>query len=94
LQQLGVGRQEVRRRHHVEDLAGAELDHRLVLARDAADARGGVVPPLLLQQERLVDEVIRPLLPRLGREALILRQRLDARLAAVVSDHLLAGMAG
>ena len=76
----GIGQQEVRRREHVEHLARGELDHVLVLLRDAAHAGGRVVPPLLLQQERLVDEVVRPLLPRLAGEAPVLRQRLDAGL--------------
>ena len=48
---------------------------------DAGHARGGVVPPLLVEQERLVNQVERPLLP-LGRgKALVLRQRLNAGLA-------------
>ena len=41
-----------------------ELDDVLVLLGDAADAGGGVVPPLLLQQEGLVDQVVGPALPR------------------------------
>ena len=51
----GIGRGEVRRREHVEELARAERDHVLVLLRDAAHAGRRVVPPLLRQQERLVD---------------------------------------
>ena len=46
-----VRRQEIRGRAHVEDLARQELDHGLVLLRDAVDPGRGVVPPLLLQQE-------------------------------------------
>ena len=41
------------------------------------------MPPLLRQQVRLIENVEGPLLPRLGREALILQQRLDARLGSL-----------
>ena len=81
-QHLGIGEQEIRRRDHVEHLARHELDDVLVLLGDAAHAGRRVVPPLLLEQERLVDEVVRPLLPLLAGEAPILRQRLDAAAAS------------
>ena len=43
------------------------------------DAGHRVVPPLLIQQERLVDEVERRLLPARMVEAVVLGQRNDAR---------------
>ena len=52
--------------------------HILVLLRYAAHASGGVVPPLLLQQEGLPDEVERPFAPIFADKPPILRQRLDA----------------
>jgi len=45
----------------------------------AGDAGRRVMPPLLMQQERLVNEVEGPLLPCLAAKAPILRQRFDAR---------------
>jgi hypothetical protein len=44
---------------------------------------GGVVPPLLVQQEALMDHVEGPLLPSRCRKAPILLQRFDASLAVV-----------
>ncbi len=79
LEDLRIGRDEVGRRHHVQELARAERDHPLVLPRDAAHAGRRVVPPLLRQQEALVDRVEGRLAPRLVDEAPVLRQRLDAR---------------
>ena len=52
----------------------------MLLWAGARDPGERVVPPLLLEQERLLDEVERRLLPRLVAEAAVLRQRLDARL--------------
>src|ERR1700730_7695509 len=49
----------------------------------------GVEPPLLLQQERLVHDVEGPLLPCGAVEALVLRQRRDARVAAPALDRAL-----
>ena len=45
---------EIRRRHHVEDLPGGELDDVLVLSRDPVHVGCRVVPPLLLKKEALV----------------------------------------
>ena len=55
VENLRIGLDEVGRRNHVQELARAERDHLLVLAGDAANAGRRVVPPLLRQQERLVD---------------------------------------
>eukprot|EP01133_Synstelium_polycarpum_P023734 gene23734-biopygen20289 len=89
----GIGQHEVRRRQHVEPLAHGEGDDVLVVRRDAAHARGGAVPPLLLQQEALVDEVVRPALPGRVLEAPVLRQRGDAgRCAGVAGECGLRGV--
>ena len=82
-QHFRVGPDEIRWRPHVQPLPPGESDHVLVMARHAAHAGRGVVPPLLLQQEALVDHVERPLLPGRRLEAPILFQRLNARGAAV-----------
>ena len=60
--------------NHVEELARRELDHRLMLFRNAANAGRGVVPPLLLQQEPLVDEIKRPFLPGFVDKSMVLRR--------------------
>jgi hypothetical protein len=49
-----------------------------VVRRDAADAGHGTVPPLLVQQEPLVDHIEGQPLPGFAAKPLILRQRLDA----------------
>jgi hypothetical protein len=51
LQDPGIGEQKVGRRDHVQDLPRRELDHSLVRLAHAAQAGGGVVPPLLLQKK-------------------------------------------
>ena len=83
VQHLGVGPDEIRRRPHVQPLPPGESDHVLVMARHATHARGGVVPPLLLQQKALVNHVEGPLLPSRGGKASILLQRFDAGRAVV-----------
>ena len=77
---------------HVKELPRRELDHVLVMLRDSAQAGGRVVPPLLLQQESLVDEVEGPLVPIFAGEAPVLRQRLDARLGVAALDRVAAGI--
>ena len=79
LQHLWIGRDEVGRGDHVEHLTRGEGHHALVLPGDAAHAGHRVVPPLLIQQERLVDQAERKLLPAGMVEAVVLRQRNDAR---------------
>ena len=79
LQHLWIGRNEIGRGDHVEHLARGESHHVLVLPGDAAHAGHRVVPPLLIQQERLVDQTERQLLPAGMVEAVVLCQRNDAR---------------
>ena len=81
-----IGRQEVGRAQHVEHLARGERDHPLVMAADAGDVVGRVPDPLLHQQEALVDQVERRLLPRRIDEAPVLRQRVDARLGLAAAS--------
>ena len=83
LDDFGIEERMVRRREDVEPLARAERDDLLVLRVHAVDARRRVVPPLLREQEGLVDQIVRELPPRLAEETPVLRQRLDAGLAAV-----------
>ena len=56
----GIGQRKIRRRNHVKKLARCELHHLLVLFRDAANAGCGVIPPLLLQQKSLLNEIKGP----------------------------------
>ena len=79
-QHLGVGEREVARRDDVEELPRDERHDVLVVAGHAAHLGRGVVPPLLHEQERLVDRVERPALPVRVVEAPVLLERLDARL--------------
>jgi hypothetical protein len=44
------------------------------MLRDAADASGRVMPPLLLQQEGLMDHIEGPPLPCLATETLVLAE--------------------
>ena len=50
----------------------------LVVRRHASNAGCRAVPPLLVQQKGLINYIKGPTPPRLGAEAVILRQRLDA----------------
>jgi hypothetical protein len=70
-QELGIGRHKIRGGEHIEDLACAELHHRFVMSRHAAHVAGGIVPPLLLQKESMVEKVERPVLPGFAGEAAI-----------------------
>jgi hypothetical protein len=89
----GVGRDEIGRGHHVEHLAGRELDDRFVVPGDAAHAGRRGMPPLLLEQEGLLDQVERMALPGCVGEAPILGQRIDRRLgiAAGCAAHGIVG---
>jgi hypothetical protein len=60
--------------------------------RNAAHAGRCVVPPLLLQQEGLVDEDVRPLLPLFVDEAMILQQRFDARFRVSALERIAIGV--
>ena len=75
---LGIGPGEIRRRHHVQDLARHERHHALMVARYARHAGRRLLPPLLGRQERLRDRAERPLLPLRRREPRILRRRFAA----------------
>ena len=72
LQDIRVGEDKIGGRDHIQHLAGREFHHVLVLFGDALNTGGGVVPPLLVQQKRLVDEVERPVLPSLAAEPSVL----------------------
>ncbi len=48
-----------------------------MLFTDATHSSGGVVPPFLIEQESLLDQIVRPFLPVFIDETLVLRQRLD-----------------
>jgi hypothetical protein len=91
---LRVRQHEVRRREDVEHLPAHEPDAALVQPADAPDAGRGVVPPLLIEQERLGVEVERPALPFCSAEALVVRQRLDARRAPIEATRASRGVAG
>ena len=73
LQDLRIRRDEVRWREHIEPLAGRELDDVFVLPGNPPHPRRGVVPPLLGEQEALMDQVVRPGMPRLAVETMVLR---------------------
>src|SRR5262249_45731857 len=76
---LGVGQDKVGRCQNVEQLPAREFQHTLVMLRHTPNAGGGVVPPLLLQQEVLMDRIEWPLLPGLAAETLVLGKRGDTR---------------
>ena len=79
LLRLRIGEQKIRRRIHIEKLPRNEVDDIFVLLGDAADVGGRAVPPLLIEQEGLVNKVIGPPPPLLAQKPLVLRQGLDAR---------------
>ncbi len=79
LDYFGVGEREVRGREHVEELARGEGHHLLMVRRDAGHFAGDVVPPLLIEQEGLSQEIVGLLVPSLGAKPVVARQRLDAR---------------
>jgi sulfite reductase (NADPH) flavoprotein alpha-component len=94
LLEFGVGRQEVRRRENVEHLPAREPDDILVMTRHAANVGRRVVPPLLLQQEPLVEEIEGRMLPGLTGKAPVLGQRLDRRSSLAGPLRLLPGEVG
>ena len=73
-QDFGIGQQKIRWREHVEDLPRCEFDHVFVAFGDAAQAGRGVVPPLLLQEKALLDEIDGKVAPGRVRKAMVLRQ--------------------
>ncbi len=88
LQDLWIGPEEVAGRPHVQPLPAGESHQILVMARNAAQAGGGVLPPVLLQQKALMDDVEGPFLPGFVHETAILLQRLDAVGAAGIRRRL------
>src|SRR3546814_6592460 len=75
--QGGIGGKEVGWREDIEDLPCRGLDHVLVVPAHPADPGGRSVPPLLVQQESLDDQVEGRLFPcRIGEPA-VLAQRFD-----------------
>jgi hypothetical protein len=92
--EFGVRRQKVRRRENVEHLPAREPDDILVMARHAADVGRRIVPPLLLQQEPLVEEIEGRMLPGLTGKAPVLGQRLDRRSSFAGLLRLLPGEVG
>jgi hypothetical protein len=52
------------------------------------------VPPLLIKQERLIDEVVGPFLPIFADEPSVLRQRLDARFRPAAFECALISVVG
>jgi hypothetical protein len=54
-----------------------------MLLGDATDPRRRIVPPLLIEQERWINQIVWPLLPCFAAESAVLRQRLDARLRSL-----------
>ena len=81
-QDFRIGQQEIRWRGHVKQLPRGEFHHVFVMFRHPAQAGRGIVPPLLLQQKILIDEVEGPVAPLFIGKAVILRQRLDAHFRA------------
>ncbi len=79
LLQLRIGQEKVRRGENVEDLPCRKLDRTLVLLTHAAHAGRSIVPPPLLEQKCLVDQIVGPPLPSLARETPVLREGLNAR---------------
>src|SRR3546814_5107420 len=89
--QEGIGGKEVGWREDIEDLPCRGLDHVLVVPAHPADPGGRSVPPLLVQQESLDDQVEGRLFPcRIGEPA-VLAQRFDrgggTRIAERSEEH-------
>ena len=77
-QYLGVREDEVRGGNGIEELAQRQTSRPcLVMPRHTADAGGRVVPPLLCEQEALIEIIERPALPIRIAEAPVLRKRFD-----------------
>ena len=75
---LRVGQGVVRGGEHVEELAGDERDHLLMVRLHAWHLMRDVVPPLLVEQERLRHEAKGRPAPFRRREAAVAGQRRDA----------------
>ena len=77
LEYFGVGQRRVRRREHIENLPGYERDDSFVLFVDTSVTGRRVVPPLLSEQERLINQIVRPLFPTFVIETMVLGQGFD-----------------
>lgn len=75
---FGIHVQKVGRREDVEDLRRGEFDDILMLLGDARDLGGRVVPPLLIEQEALIEKIVWPTSPCFVREPFVLWQRINA----------------
>ena len=65
-----------------------------MLLRDAADISRRVVPPLLMKQERLMHEIVRPSLPFVVGKTLVEWQRLDAAFGFATLHRAAVGIIG
>src|SRR5260370_28121296 len=61
-----------------------------MMGGDPADARGRNMPPLLVEQKGLVDQIERELLPSLSGKPAVLWQRLDAPRRLIVGESATA----
>jgi len=59
--------------------ASRKFDYLYILPTNTGDAGGRIMPPLLRQQKGLIKNIVWPMLPLFGIEAMILRQRFDTR---------------
>ena len=79
LQHHRISGHEIRRRQRIQRLPGRKVHLRLVAGIKAVDTGSCHMPPLLLQQKRLVEHVEGPALPCRIAKAPVLRQRFNAR---------------
>ena len=88
---LRVGRDEIRWRHGVEELPGAEGHHRFMTLADATHAGGRGFPPFLHREEAVGVDVEWKRLPLGGTKTVVVRQRAKAgmlTLAALASPRI------
>src|SRR3954454_17466992 len=77
LQHFGISSGKIGWRQHIEHLPYREFDDRLVLRGNAADSGSRIMPPLLIQQKRLCEQIEQRQLPLRRGEAPVLRLRPD-----------------
>jgi hypothetical protein len=94
LQNLGIGPHEVRRCSRVKHLPGGKFHHGLVMRRDATQADGGFMPPLLMKKEGLEGHIEGELLPSRRHETVVVRLRLDASCRWIAAGAATAGIVG
>ena len=88
---LGIEIGIVGRSHRVEQLAREEVDGLLVARRHAPDTCGRVMPPLLIEKERLADQTVGRRVPGLVPEPAVLNKRFDAWLRRL-PEHALGSV--